>query len=60
MTSPALPYDSAPVNAPAPVAERPTEEEGPSVVFWLIVGITVLYLAVRFVQGVVWAIERIG
>jgi hypothetical protein len=42
------------------VAERPTEEEGPSVVFWLIVGITVLYLAVRFVQGVVWAIERIG
>lgn len=36
------------------------EEERPSIVFWIIVVLVVLYLAVRLVQGIGWVVERMG
>jgi hypothetical protein len=42
------------------VAERPQEEDRPSIVFLLIIGVTALYLGLRLIQGVVWLVERLG
>jgi hypothetical protein len=42
------------------VAERPREEERPSLIFLLIVGVTALYLGLRLIQGVIWVVDRLG
>jgi hypothetical protein len=60
MTSLVLPSNSAPANAPALVAERPQEEDRPSILFLLIVGVAALYLGLRLIQGVIWVVERLG
>ena len=43
----------------AAVDEHPGEEERPSVVFWLVVGVTTLYLGLRLIQGVAWVVQRV-
>jgi hypothetical protein len=42
------------------VAERPGEEDRPSIVFLLITGVTALYLGMRLIQGAIWLVERLG
>ena len=40
--------------------EVPSAEERPSFFFWLVVVLATFYLLVRFLQGVVWVVDRVG
>jgi len=42
------------------VADRRAEEEDPSVVFWVVVGATALYLGLRLFQGLAWLIRQVA
>lgn len=59
MTSPGLPSSSGPGSG-LPVADKPVEEERPPVVFWIVVGATFLYMALRLLQGVAWLVRQVA
>jgi hypothetical protein len=42
------------------VADKPVEEERPPVVFWIVVGATFLYMALRLLQGVAWLVRQVA
>jgi hypothetical protein len=39
--------------------EESEEVERPPITFWIMIGLAVLYLGWRLVQGIIWLIDRI-